>query len=198
MQIVSINIPNLKSFKQISIFELKELQGNLKNFSDDAYIKLKNRILEVGFKYPFYVWYDKKNNEHYYIDGHHRKKTLIKMKEEGISIPEYYPVIEIEGKNKKEAAAELLHLNSNYGKITPKGINNFLSTFSIKHIEIKNIEIEQLSIENGKLETKEEVLKPYDKYHVLISADIKKIDTIKSILKEFYNTEGVEINECAN
>lgn len=151
-QVVLINMPNSKKYHHAKLSEMHELQGNLKDFSEEAYQKLKSRILEVGYKYPGFVWFCKKENKYYIIDSHHRKKTLLRMQKEGIKIPDKYPVIFIEAKDKKEAAKELLFLNSQYGKITKQGLNDYLKKFEIKSIEIKNIEIKEYreSIEETK------------------------------------------------
>jgi CRISPR/Cas system-associated exonuclease Cas4 (RecB family) len=139
----SVFINQKTEIKEVSIYELRNLQGSLKLFSEEAYNKIKGRILEVGFKYLFYYWQDKEHK--YIIDGHHRQKTLLKMKEEGISIPEYYPAIEIDAKDKKEAAKELLFLNSNYGEMTHQGLKEFINSFELNTIELKNIEIKPLN-----------------------------------------------------
>lgn len=146
----SVFINQSREIHKISINDLKYLQGDLKSFSDSAYQKLKSRILEVGFKYAFYYWQDSDGTK-YIMDGHHRKKALLKMQDEGISIPEYYPAIQIEAKSKKEAAKELLQLNSNYGKMTFEGLKGFFKKFEITPIEIKNIEINPLNIDAVKI-----------------------------------------------
>lgn len=176
---VFINIPNKEKFKEISIYELKELQGNLKDFSKEAYEKLKNRILEVGFKYPFYVWKDDQENCYYYIDGHHRAKTLLKMKDEGIMIPEFYPVIEIEAKNKKDAATELLHLNSNYGKMTQNGLSDYIKGFNIEKIEIKNVNIQPINVNLDKVKDEENKTKNDDELEESINTITKNGDLIQ-------------------
>ncbi len=116
----------------------------MKITNDEAYQKFKERVLKAGFKYVFFYWEDK-NKDKYIIDGHHRKKFLLKMEDEGIIIPEFYPALKIDAKNKKDAAKELLYLNSTYGEITKEGLIKYFKAFEIKKIEIKNIEIQLLN-----------------------------------------------------
>jgi hypothetical protein len=53
------------------------------------------------------------------------------MKQEGVDIPDKFPCIYIEAKDKKEAREKLLVLNSQYGKITEDGIANFFTEYNI-------------------------------------------------------------------
>jgi hypothetical protein len=111
--------------------------------SEEAYEKLKSRIEEVGVKYLFHYWEDKSGRK-WIMDGHHRKKTLTRMRKEGYKLPEKYPAIPVNAKSKKDAAKELLHLNSNYGKLTKKGLTGYTDDFKIELDELQNVKIDEL------------------------------------------------------
>lgn len=108
----------------LSLDELTELQGNLKDLIEENYIKIRNSIIEYGFSFPIFFWQDT-NGTKYIIDAHQRKRTLTKMREEGFTIPPL-PAVEIFAKDKIEAKKKLLLLNSRYGKITREGYDEFI------------------------------------------------------------------------
>lgn len=129
-----------RQITEVSIYELKELQGKLKKTGREAYEKFRDRILAEGFKYLFYFWQNDQG-EKYIIDGHHRKKFLLKMADEGIAIPEFYPALRIEARDKKEAVKELLFLNSTYGEVTKHGLKELLKGYNLKPLELKGVHL---------------------------------------------------------
>ncbi len=137
----------------LPLSDLHELQGDLKEFSDAAYENIKDRILEVGFKYLFFYWEDKSGKK-FIIDGHHRKKTLERMRDEGAELPEAFPCLKVEASSKKEAAKELLYLNSHYGKMTNAGLKDFLEKFKIKPVEIEKVNIVPINADLKKVADK--------------------------------------------
>lgn len=140
-----IFINQKKVIVDVSIYELNELQMNLKKTTDDAYQKFRKHVLKEGFKYVFFYW-ENENGEKYIIDGHHRKKFLLKMQDEGIEIPEFYPALPIEAKNKKNAVVELLFLNSHYGQITKSGLRELITHYKIIPLELKQTHIQQTHV----------------------------------------------------
>lgn len=143
MQKVIIN--QTKEIIEVSLSSLHDLQGSLKKSTPRAYEKFRDRVLKEGFKYLFFVWKDE-SGKLFIIDGHHRKKFLLQMQEEGIGIPDTYPAIEILAANKKEAATELLHLNSHYGQLTKDGLLEYLDTYQIEDIDVSSVHIEPLNL----------------------------------------------------
>jgi len=131
---------------ELSLDSIQELQKDLKRYSDKAYQKFKQRVIEKGFKYVFFVWIDKKTDKIYFIDGHHRKLFLKKMEDEGFKIPEKYYALPVEAENRKEAAIELLHLNSQYGEMTNEGLKDYLKSYNIKPVEITSVKIEPVNV----------------------------------------------------
>lgn len=103
--------------------ELNDMQGDLKDLSEEHYVKLRNSMLTYGFSFPIFTWND--NGKIYILDAHQRIRTLRKMRDEGIVIPPL-PADIIFAANKVEAKKKLLLLNSRYGKITREGFDAFI------------------------------------------------------------------------
>lgn len=110
--------------KYLPIDQLKTFQGNLKELHEDEYEKLKRSILKYGFSFPVFVW------QGYMLDGHQRVFTVNKLLSEGYTIGDI-PVVEIEAKDKTEAAEKLLVLNSHYAKITDEGLYEFVNEMEL-------------------------------------------------------------------
>ena len=115
----------------VSIEKLKDFQGNLKELSRKNHKKLKNNLINDGFRIPIFIW--KKN----ILDGHQRLKILNEMQGEEWLIPEI-PVIELKAKNKQDAKKLLLLINSRYGKMTEQGLADFVSNANINFNEFMN------------------------------------------------------------
>jgi len=107
----------------VDLEALEDFQGNLKTLSDDNYRKLKKEIMELGFSAPFFVW--KHEDKHHLLDGHQRRKTLVRMQEEGIVVPPL-PVVWVQAKNISEAKKKLLAITSKYGKMNEAGLAEFI------------------------------------------------------------------------
>ena len=110
--------------ENISLDAFTELQGNLKELSNENYAKLKSSLLKYGFCFPVFCWKDGKT--FFILDAHQRCKTLKKLRSEGYTIPDL-PTVYIEAKDKIEAKELLFQLNSNYGKMTQDGVYEFLN-----------------------------------------------------------------------
>lgn len=114
----------------VTVDELMPMQGKLKKLSEESYQKLRSSILELGYSFPIFVW-NFKNKDHI-LDGHQRRLTLIRMRdEEGFQIPKI-PVISVEAATKKEAAKKLLAVASQFGEIHPEGLFSFMTEFQIE------------------------------------------------------------------
>jgi len=125
------------------------LQGNLKLMSPVRKEKLKTSLIENGFWFPFFVWYCKEENKHYFIDGHQRDKVLPEIqKKDGYQIPEKYPVVFIEANNKREAVKAILLQSSGYGFTDSAELDSLIVNYQLdiddlsKSVNIPGIEIE--------------------------------------------------------
>jgi len=121
------------------IMEFTELQGSLKELSDDSYERLKASILEFGFAFP--VLYCNIEEEKYIMDGHGRIATTKRMMLEGYEIGNL-PASEIYAKDKIEAKKKLLALNSRYGEMTMQGFDDFIKEDGAE-IDIEEIDFFQ-------------------------------------------------------
>lgn len=130
----------------LSLNELKDFQGSLKTLSDANYKKLKKQIEEHGFCVPFFVWQDGKSN--YILDGHQREKVLRRMGKDGIEIPDKFPVVFVEAKNRNDAANKLLAINSQYGEISSEGLYDFMNDFDINFDSINNFEFPTIDMDS--------------------------------------------------
>lgn len=108
--------------------KLKPFQGSLKEMTEDDAMKLRASILKHGWRFPMFVWKEKKNN--WIHDGHGRLNILKALVEEGYTIGEI-PVVDITAKDKREAAELLLAVNSRFGKATPEGLYEFMNEMGL-------------------------------------------------------------------
>lgn len=113
---------------KMDIADMREFQGNLKSLSEADYEKLKGEMIEHGFSFPIAIWNNGKQN--FILDGHQRRRVLLKMKEEGWVIPKL-PVSITHAKTLKEAKLKLLGAASQYGQITPQGLYEYVSESDI-------------------------------------------------------------------
>ena len=140
----TIKIDNKNNLPTIDYRVIEPLQGDLKTLPEENLEKLKKSILEFGFKIPKFVWIDR--GHYYIIDGHQTKKALESLEKEGYTIPKI-PYVEIEAKNRREAAKILLEINSRYGVINPE--TSFFEDFDIDLDFIKDIKIPEFDLKMG-------------------------------------------------
>lgn len=114
-------IHNLGNLPLIDYRTLQPLQGELKQFADREYKKLKKSIKEFGFRFPFFVWFNPEDKKPYLIDGHGRHRVCMT---ENLQ-PYELPYFEIKAKDRKEAKQLLLVATSQYQKTTQEGLDTF-------------------------------------------------------------------------
>jgi len=130
-----INVINKDKLPTIAIKDLKPLQGNLKTLSEKNYNKLKNSIIKFGFFVPIFMW------NGYILDGHGRQRVMVK---EGWGDAEV-PVVNIEAENELEAREKLLHITSQYQKITIEGLDEFYPDWQELDVNFDAITFTELS-----------------------------------------------------
>src|SRR5215831_14702564 len=108
----------------IKLEDLTPIQGDLKELSHRNFEKLKKSILKHGLSFPFFVW--RHDGQNFVLDGHQRDRVLRKMQEQGYQVPPL-PCALIEAKDSKDAAAKILLISSQYGKMTEESLDEFLS-----------------------------------------------------------------------
>lgn len=131
----------------IDIDKLNILQGDLKNMTEENCQKLKKSIIEKGFSFPIFIWKNKKKN--WILDGTHRYKELIKMREDGFEIPPI-PIAVVEAKNLKDAKEKLLAVSSQFADITPEGLFEFGKDLDLSSI-LENIKLPDFDIDSFKI-----------------------------------------------
>jgi len=112
-----------KGATEVSLDELVVLQGNLKELSEENYTKLHDLIVSKGFDSPIQIWEDP-NGIKQILDGTQRVRVLLKLREEGYTIP-LIPADIIYAENKKDAKERLLTKVSQYGEVTEEGLYEF-------------------------------------------------------------------------
>jgi hypothetical protein len=121
---------NCAQYKTAPLSTLKILQGDLKDLSDSNFEKLKTQILDEGFISPFFVWI--KDNERWLVDGTQRFRTLTKMKDQGIKMPDDFPIHEVYADTYRDACKRVLALSSQYGTLTKQGLYEFVEKNDLK------------------------------------------------------------------
>lgn len=119
-----------------SLDDLHEFQGELKSLAAEDFEKLKKELIETGFAFPFNVWLDPEGKK-WIVDGHQRKRTLGKLRESGMEIPEL-PVNWVHASNYEEAKRRVLQGTSQYGRIEKQGLYEFITDAKIPMIDLES------------------------------------------------------------
>lgn len=188
--------------------ELKDLQGNLKDLTEDNYLRLKTNLLGAdgipsnGFFIPFYVWFEPKTKTPYIVDGHQRQRVLTA---ENVT-PYELPYIEIKAKNKKQAKEKLLLISSQYGKTTREGFEEFAHDLDVDFIkgittfggftlppmefgEIQNTEIDYNKLDDIADDTPEEFLSGFFELKVLCESEDEKQELRDKLIADGYKVK---------
>jgi DNA modification methylase len=105
------------------------LQGALKIRTKEDYRKIKASIDEHGFADPFLVWREGEHN--WIIDGTGRAELFSQLSAEGVELPPLLPVVYVHVRDMAEAKALLLKITSDFGKISSKGLQEFIKGLTI-------------------------------------------------------------------
>lgn len=134
-------VHNPNNLPCIPYTKLSILQGSLKTLSEKNREKLCKSILDNGYFIPTFVW--RSGEDMYILDATQRYHALQALEKQGYTIPDI-PYIEIEAKDKKDAAQKLLQITSRYGETNTE--TTFFTDFDIEIDYIKDIEIPELNI----------------------------------------------------
>jgi len=149
-KIVVFNLGNLPT---APVEQFNELQRDFKLRNTDSLIKLKDRILEAGFKYSFKAWRDEQGTLHI-IDAHQRRAALLELQEDGYEVPPI-PYELIQAANKKEAIKEIAYINSTYGDLNPH-----TDLFEVNDIDLS--ELGNINLDFMKLEEDEDITEAFE------------------------------------
>lgn len=161
---MQITIHNVNNLKTIDYRKLTNLQGDLKDLTDEGEQKLLAVLQKRGFRAPVFV-YIEKGGSIYIMDGHQRQAVMTKydMSDNGSY---KIPYVEIPAKDLQEAQAILLEITSQYGTITKTGLDNYLKLANLPVVETMNvvqfdaITLEESVEDNGKTEGGDEESAP--------------------------------------
>jgi len=196
---MKIKVHNFSNLKTIDFKNLKPLQGDLKReITDEAKEKLKNSILKHGFFVPAFVWNN--NGKNYILDAHQRQKVLLELEREGYEIPEI-PIVEIQAKDRKDAAEKLLQINSRYAEMNPE--TTFFEDFELDLDILEDIEIPEFDFDmKTDLEIEQEIIdeeiRPIQKVHILLSMRVDKYQEIVEHLEKIKKNWFVEYEQSGN
>jgi site-specific DNA-methyltransferase (adenine-specific) len=124
---------------------IKPFQGKLKELSKENFEKIKKSILEEGFFMPIGVWaHDGRLN---CLDGHQRLLVLEWLEKNGYTIP-LIPVFRIIADSFKNARKKLLHMVSQYGKVTGQGLYEFSIEAEMGLADFDNFSIPDLNMDS--------------------------------------------------
>lgn len=119
----------------VELNELTEFQGKLKKLSEEAYQRLKQSIITLGFSFPIAAW--KYRNKTMILDAHQRVAALKRMRQEGYMIPKL-PIVLVEAKDPKEAARKVLAATSQYGEVQVDGLHSFMEEFKLSMPDLED------------------------------------------------------------
>lgn len=150
---------------ELSLSQLNDLQGELKERTPEQMKKLRKSILKHGFIAPIFVWENPADAQMMILDGHSRKTVLNELKDEGYSIPQL-PIVLIESPSIDDAKEKLLAISSTYGKFTEPGVRGFLESFDFDREDLFS------SIDIPFLDFKNDVMAP-DKEYVEVEGHLR-------------------------
>jgi len=173
----------------LPLSEMHAFQGDLKDLSEENYQRLSEQIQEKGFLAPFSVWKD--NGKWMLLDGHQRHRTLTRMEENKVTLPDAFPTIEIIAENIKQAKEIVLSLTSQYGHMSNKGLYDFmqeaqiknLSDFRLPDINIAAFSKEFFSVDDTPMVSSNESPKDEVKFMIVIECkdELEQIDLFEEL-----------------
>ena len=180
-----MKVSNPNNLQLIDYRELIELQPNsFKDLSEKNFDKLTNSFKIHGFITPYFVWKDK--DKHYILDGHQRTRVLSRLEPNGLEVP----YIEVEAKNKKEAAKKLLAIDSRYGKRTAEGEQEFLDIFEIEQGYTEEVVVLEFEYESDEEKPQKDLSDSIDSDYEVVITCLNERDqeaTFNKLQKEGYD-----------
>lgn len=134
---------------KVDFEKIDDFQGGLKELSPEDFERLKGEMDDYGFNSPIHVW--KHKGKMHNLDGHQRVMVLRALRLDGWSIP-HVPVDYIKAKTMKDAKHILLSRVSQYGKVNPRGLYDFLEdsqihiSEAVSSFQIPEIDMEQFQV----------------------------------------------------
>lgn len=173
---------------EMKINDVKPYENNPRN-NDKAVEYVANSIKEFGFKVPIII--DKKN---IIVAGHTRLKAAKKLGMEKVSC------VMADDLTDEQIRAFRLADNKVGEKATWDEKKEYEELLNITDIDMGlfDFSFDDFNFDKEIFDPEEKELKPYEKVHYLISADINLNDVILKYLKELKDVEGIEIESTCN
>ncbi len=171
--------------------QFNELQGNLKDSTEDNFNHLKESLVNNGLLTTIAAWKDSRGKI-WTADGHQRLKALTSLRDEGFAIPEI-PTDFIAAKDKREAKKKLLIINGKYARMTYKGLYEFANEkgFEVDMSELSGVDFGDITIEGYladfmRVKPEEKALSPEEQEKIAIGADeMQFLDRFNYFIIEF-------------
>ncbi len=142
----------------VPVDRLMPFQDELKDLSQEAYLRLRESIIRLGFTEPVSIWVDGETEGGFPIlNGHQRVRAAQEMTKEGFDCPPL-PVSFIEAASYEEAKDKVLAMTSSYGTITKQGLYEFASDMGIpmselaKRYQFPEVNLDDFAVEFGSFE----------------------------------------------
>jgi hypothetical protein len=165
---------------------LIDLQGGLKEHTEEDINDAVASILKHGWSFPFFVW--KIDGQKYVLDGHCRLKALAELESKGYSIP-LLPSAYIHANDIQEAKIKLLKVNARYGTLTKASYKYFtkeMSSIDLEGISIKFDTPRKINVDSTDYTENNETMDAFSDVEVNISCPECLEDspfTIKELLE---------------
>lgn len=181
---------------------VENIQGDLKNLSKEDYDRLRTSLKENGLLMPFAMWLNPADEKMYLIDGNQRRRVFLF---ENVT-PFEIPYILVPGKTIDESKKNLLQISSNYGKVTEKGLTDFVINLDIPQDWIDNT-ITFAALAKGFGDAiekpvthlpKQMEIKPFTKTHILISFPPERLIDLEEHIKKMMDYPDVEVEQGSN
>lgn len=125
----------------LDIEQLTPLQGGLKTLSDENFNKLRQSLVEKGFRFTVHVW--ESGGVIYIIDGHQRVHVMKQMRKGGWEIPPITCSF-VKAATYHEAKELILYSISQFGKVDREGFTEFTANedFDLGKFDLPDFQIE--------------------------------------------------------
>jgi len=190
---MQVTIHNPNKLPLIDYRVAKPLQGNLKDLSTKQHDKLLNVLKTRGFTQPLNLWH--KGADFFIMDGHQRCRIMLgqDMNDNGSY---EVPYLVTEAATKKEATAQLLEMTSQYGKVTPDGLDE-LAAINGLELEEMDIHFDAIDLDKFTSEIADTLDKELTESNEIIADKVRPrkytLEELRTLAKGIYPAEADKI-----
>jgi len=185
-----------KGADAVSLHDLKNFQGKLKQTSRKRIDDLKTRIVNDGWIAPIFIWVHEEEKS--ILDGHQRRIAAAELEADGYEVPPI-PVDYIYADNELDARKKLLSIASQYGEWQKEELDIWVEEIGQDIAETLRLVDSELNLDviETKKATKQNI-EPYSEVHVLLSFPPALYAELQDRLEEIRSMAGVEYEQSAN